>query len=149
MSNQRIKVPRLPDRSIAECFKLLGNQYKVQSANVAGLGFANIGTIDFNDDTNEEWNALLELDSTLINTMTFNLGGLSVTYYRGGQYPPEQQSAIYDEILLSWNQQNATITNKDKLNIVSTINSQLKAFEPGRFVGQGISEEQNQLISIQ
>lgn len=34
------------------------------------------------------------------------------------------------------------------MNIVAFINSELKAFEPGRFVDTGLSEEQNQLLAI-
>ena len=40
------------------------------------------------------------------------------------------------------------LSNTDKLDIVALINSELKAFEPGRFINTGLSEEQSQLLSI-
>lgn len=147
MSNQRIKIPRLPDRTIVETFKELGRGYQITVAHVNALGFSNLGQVDLTADSQGELEALLNLDSTLIDTMSLQIRGLGISYARGGQYPPEQKSPIYDEIVLTYNQQ-GNLDNKEKLKIVAFINKELKAFEPGRFVGQGVSEEQNHLIAI-
>jgi len=149
MSNiQRIKIPRMPDRSIIECFKKLGDKYSVSNISVYALGFTQIGNVDLNGDSNEEFDALIAHDSRLIETCALNISGLNISYHRGGQYQEEQKSPIFDEIILNWNPQQGNLSNKDKLNIVSIINADLKAFEPGRFVDAGLSEEQTQLLSI-
>lgn len=149
MSNvQRIKIPRMPDRSVVECFKELGEKYSVSNIAVSALAFSNIGEVDLSNEENAEFNALLDHDSVLIESCSLRIAGLSISYHRGGQYPPEEKSPIFDEILLNWNPQQGNLSNTDKLDIVAFINSELKAFEPGRFVDTGLSEEQSQLLSI-
>ncbi len=145
---ERIKIPRLPDRAIIDCFKLLGEKYSVPTISVSALASSQLGNIDLNSDENEDFLALLEHNSTLINSSSIRIAGLSISFFRGGQYPPEKQSAIFDEIILNWNPQQGNLSNTDKLDIVALINSELKAYEPGRFIESGLSEEQNQLLSI-
>jgi hypothetical protein len=147
-SVERIKIPRLPDRAIVDCFKLLSEKYNVPTISIVALGFSQLGNIDLNGEENDDFLALLEHDSTLINTCSIRIAGLSISYCRGGQYPPEQQSPIFDEVILNWNPQQGDLSNTDKLDIVSLINKELKAYEPGRFIETGLSEEQNQLLSI-
>jgi len=145
---QRIKIPRMPDRSVVECFRKLGEKYGVSSISVSALAFSQIGNVDLEKKDNEEFLTLLKHDSTLIESCSLRIAGLSVSYHRGGQYPPEQKSPVFDEILLNWNAQQGDLSNTDKLDIVALINTELKAFEPGRFIETGLSEEQNQLLSI-
>lgn len=145
---QRIKIPRLPDRSIIDCFTNLAKQHGITTLQVSALGFSQLGAVELTGDPIEEFEALLSHNSTLLNTCSFNISGLNIAFYRGGQYPPEQQSPIWDEILLTWNQQQGKLSNQDKMAIVAQINLDLKAFEPGRFVDSGLSEEQTQLLSI-
>lgn len=148
MSNQRIKIPRLSDRAIAKAFRTLGNQYGIPHANVSALAFNNIGRIDLAEEEEVgDWKALLDHDSCLIDGMSLSIGGLTIVYARGGQYPAEQKSPIYDEIVLTWSNQ-PTPTNKQKLDIVAFLNANLCPFDPGRTVGAGISEEQSQLLAI-
>lgn len=137
----------MPDRSVIDCFKKLGELYKVTSLNVRALGFSQIGNIDMTSESNEEFQAIIKHDSMLIDSCTLNISGLRVSYHRGGQYQPDQKSPIYDEILLIWDQK-GKLNNIDKLKIVTLINTELKAFEPGRFIDSGLSQEQNQLLSI-
>jgi len=145
---QRIKIPRMPDRSVYECFKKLGIEHNVTEMNVAGAAFSAIGAVDLVENTNDDFTALLEHNSTLIETCNLRISGLTVSYVRGGQYNPEDKSPIYDEIILNWNPQQGNLENKVRLEVIALINSELKAFEPGRFVSSGLSEEQNQLLSI-
>lgn len=147
MSNQRIKIPRLSDRSIVEAFKTLANQYGVPSIHVSALGYANIGTVNLSDEESEVWKSLLDLDSYLIDSMSLAIGGLSIAYARGGQYPSEQKSPIYDEIVLNWNNQESP-TNKQKLEIVAYLNKTLRSFEPDRIIHGGVSDESSQLLAI-
>ena len=145
---QRIKIPRTSDRSVIDFFRKIGNQYGTSSISVSTLAFAQIGSVDLSEESNEELNVLLSHNSALINSCSLNILGLTITYHRGGQYPPDQQSPIYDEVLLNWNQQQGKLADKDKLTIVALINSELKAFHLGRFIDTGLSKEQNELLSI-
>lgn len=147
MSNQRIKIPRLSDRSIVEAFKTLANQYGVPRIHVSALGYADIGSVNLPDEESEVWESLLDLDSYLIDSMALSIGGLSIVYARGGQYPSEEKSPIYDEIVLNWNNQELP-TNKQKLEIVAYLNKTLRSFEPDRIIRGGISEESSQLLAI-
>lgn len=147
MSNQRIKIPRVSDRTIAETLKALGTQYGVPSAHVSALAFSNIGQVSLSEDATGDWKALLDHDSNLIDSMSLPIGGLSITYARGGQYSSEQKSPIFDEIVLNWSNQPSP-TNAQKLDIVAFLNANLCPFEPGRTVGGGISAEQSQLLAI-
>ncbi len=144
----RIKIPRLPDRAIIDCFKLLSDKYSVPVISVSALASSHIGNIDLSSEKNEDFVALLEHDSTLITSTSIRIAGLSITYYRGGEYPAEKKSAIFDEIILNYDPKHGKLSNIDKLDIIALINKKLKAYEPGKFVESGLSEEQNQLLSI-
>jgi len=146
---QRIKIPRMPDRSIIDCFSNLGGKYNVNTLNISALAFSQLGAVNLPADDNEDFTALLSHDSALINSCSLRIAGLTISYHRGGQYQqPELKSAIYDEVVLNWNAQQGDLAVKDKLEIVSIINSELRAFQTGRFVDSGLSEEQKQLLSI-
>jgi len=147
MSVQRIKIPRVTDRAIADTFRELGRKFRIPQAHVGALAFSNIGPITLSDEPSDDWKVLLDHDSSLIESMSCSIGGLSISYARGGQYPPEQKSPIFDEIVLNWNNQGAP-TNTQKLDIVAFLNDRLCPFEPGRVIGSGVSEEQTQLLAI-
>ena len=140
MSVQRIKIPRVADRTIADTFRELGSQFGILQARVAALAFSNIGQITLSDEPSGDWKVLLDHDSSLIESMSCSIGGLGISYVRGGQYPPEQKSPIFDEIVLNWNNQEAP-TNTQKLDIVAFLNDRLHPFEPGRVIGSGVSEQ--------
>ena len=148
MSDQRIKIPRASDRTIVDAFKELGEIYGVSTAHISALGFSNLGQVNLVGDPIGELFELLDLESTLIDKISFSIQGLGVSYARGGQYQPEQKSPIYDEVVITYNQQQGEVKNIDKMKIVALINKKLKAFDPGRLAGQGVSEEQNQMIAI-
>lgn len=145
---QRIKIPRMPDRSVIDCFNKLAKKYRIPTMNIAAAAFSNIGAVNIEGEPNEDLEALLEHNSTLIESCSLIISGLTISYHRGGQFPPEQKSPIFDEVHLNVNPQQGNLSNTDKFDIVALINAELKAYEPGRFVGTGLSEEQNQLLSI-
>lgn len=148
MSDQRIKIPRLSDRAIAKAFWTLGNKYGIPHASVSALAFSHIGLVSLTEEEEVgDWKTLLDHDSYLIDGMSISIGGLTISYARGGQYPSEQKSPIYDEVVLTWSK-NPAPTNKDKLDIVAFINTNLRPFDLGRTVGKGVSEEQSQLLAI-
>ncbi len=145
---QRLKIPRASDHAVIECFKEIGEKHNVQNASISALAIGNIGSVNLFSSENEDYKTILKHNSMLIETSTIVVSGLSVAYHRGGQYQPQEKSPIFDEIVFNWNPQQSTLSNSDRLNIVNLINQKLKAFEPGRFVDSGLSEEQSQLLSI-
>jgi hypothetical protein len=148
MSEQRIKIPRASDRAILEAFKEIGALYAVSSAHISALGFSTLGQVNITGEPDGDLAVLLELRSTLIDSVSLHLKGLGIMYYRGGKYPVEQKSPVYDEVVLSHNPQQGDLPIADKLKIVAMLNKKLKAFDPGRVASKGVSEEQNQLTAI-
>jgi len=153
MSNQKIKIPRSSDRRVAETFAELAKLIGASNANVGALAFTHIGAVSLQTEPAGDWKALLDRDSWLIDTMAVSAKGLTIQYARGGQVLPEQKSAIYDEIVLSWENPNPApqnpLSNEEKLGVVALINEKLNPFDPERIVGSRLlSDEQNQLLAI-
>lgn len=146
MSEQRIKIPRLSDRAIADAFKELGGRYGVNTATIQALGFANLGSVNLHEGENADWKQLLSHDSYLIDIVALNLPALSINYFRGGNYAAADKSPVFDEILIRQN--NTSSTNKDKLAAIAFINERLRPFEPGRIIPGAPSPESNQLLAI-
>ncbi|MBY7801461.1 hypothetical protein KW440_00190 [Vibrio fluvialis] len=145
MSNQRIKIPRQSDKKVWTVFKELASQHSVAQINVNALGFASIGAVDPNS-SSTDMDALLSKNSSIIDTMSLPIPGYSVSYHRGGSYPPEQKSGVFDEILLSQNNQNQ-ISVEDKINIVAFLNKKLNSFDSSKSV-KGDPEAQAQLEAM-
>jgi hypothetical protein len=151
MSEQRIKIPRVSDCTIAEVFKQLGEKYEVPHFDVTTLGFIDIGRVIIPNNTNKNWEDLLSQDSYLVDKIAMVIKGLNIVYARGGHYQPPQKSSIYDEVTLEWRSPQAPqkgLTDQQKLDIVSFLIKKLRPFEPERIVGRTFSEEDSQLLAI-
>lgn len=147
MSDQRIKIPRVSDRTVADVLCELAKQYGVAALNARAIGFNNIGLVQPSDEPTGEWKALLDADSYLLDMLSLSIGGLSISYFRGGHYEPEGKSPFFDEIVLNWSN-NPSPTAVQKIEIVAFLNKRLRQFEPGRLVGEAVSPEQAQLAAI-
>jgi len=152
MADHIIKIPRATDRAIAVWRTKLSAKFNLNRTRVNTLGF---GSINIPSEEGEApWQRLLDHDSFLIASMSLSIGGLAITYQRGGA--PDQnkgRSPIYDEITFSWhdNQQqnpNPFPSDEERLEIVAITNNALNSFDPGRTVQGGISDEQSQLLAI-
>jgi len=145
---QIIKIPRMPDCSVIDCFKKLDDKYNALNIQVSALGLFNqVKVIKINQDPNGILKDIIKHDSSLIEHCSIKLSGLSISYYRGGQ-SQSNKSPILDEIQLELDPKNGNLSDTDKLDIVALINNDLKAFEPGRFIDNVLSDEQNQVLSI-
>jgi len=147
MSTQRIKIPRTSDRTIEKVFRQLAAKFGVQQAHVAGLGFVQIGPVSLAEEPGGDWKALLDYDSYLLENMHLQIAGMSVVFTRGGQYPPENKSPIFDEIVLTQNSHQEG-TNKERLEVLSFISQYLRPFEPNRVLSGAPTEEQSQLLAM-
>jgi hypothetical protein len=147
MNAPRIKIPRTPDRKIANTFSELGKKFGITHANVSAVGAIGIGQVILADEATGDWKALLDHDSSLIESMSCTHGDFNISYARGGHYAPDQRSPIFDEIALHSNGQ-GVLSAPLKLSMVAFLNDRLCAFEPGRVIGSGVTKEQNELLAI-
>lgn len=147
MADQRIKIPRATDKSLIACFKELSEITGIQQISVTALGFTNIGAIDLSNDLPESIDLILKKNSAIIETVTLNLPGLPIRFYRGGHYQAEGKSGVFDEIVLTQNQNQGPPNAEIVIEAVATINKKLKGFDPKR-AGAGLGEEQAQFEAI-
>lgn len=147
MAEHRIKVPRAADKALIACFKELSNITGLSHVNISTLGFNNIGIVDFNDDLPDSLNLILEKNSAIIDVITFNVPGLIIRFYRGGNYAVADKSGVFDEVILSQDPKHEPLDGKVVVEIVTAINKKLKAFDPKRS-GFSLAEEQVQFEAI-
>ncbi|MCR9683548.1 hypothetical protein NB534_14710 [Vibrio cholerae] len=140
MQEQRIKVPRASDKSLITCFKELSVFTGIERVSISALGFNNIGIVNLVVDTPSIIDFLVKKNSAIIETMSMNSAGLTITFYRGGCYQPQDKSGIFDEIVLRLNN-NGTIEPENSIEIVTTINRRLKAFDPKRSPSGSTNEQ--------
>lgn len=147
MSTQRIKIPRTSDRTVEKVFRELGAKFGVQQAHVSALGFSPIGAVSLVEEPKDDWKTLLDHDTYLVDSMHLQVAGMTVVFTRGGQYPPENKSPIFDEIVLNQNPQQQG-SNKDRLDVLAFISHRLRPFEPDRVLAGAPTEEQGQLLAM-
>lgn len=146
MSEQRIKIPRAADKSLIGCFKELAELTGINQVNISALGFINIGNVDLSSESHEIVDLLIKKNSAIIDTISMNYLGLSISFHRGGSSQPQDKSGIFDEILFRQNNQ-VTVESAIAIEIVTTINRKLKAFDPKRS-STGSTDEQAQFDAI-
>ena len=146
MSDQRIKIPRAADKAIIGCFKELAKLTGINQVNISALGFNAIGNVDLNAENPKIVDLLIKKNSAIIETVSMNPPGLSISFYRGGNYQPQDKSGIFDEIVLNKNNQ-GTVDSETSIELITTINRKLKAFDPKRSSSCS-SDEQAQFDAI-
>lgn len=146
MSEQRIKIPRAADKSLIGCFKELAELTGINQVNISALGFIAIGNVDLSSESHEIVDLLIKKNSAIIDTISMNYLGLSISFHRGGSSQPQDKSGIFDEILFRQNNQ-GTVESAIAIEIVTTINRKLKAFDPKRS-STGSTDEQAQFDAI-
>lgn len=147
MNAPRIKIPRTSDRKIASTFVELGRKFGITHAHVSAVGSIAIGAVVLAEEPTGDWEALLGHNSTLIESISCTHGDFNISYARGGHFPYEQKSPIFDEIAIHSSGQ-GIIPTPLKLNIIAFLNERLSPFDPGRTIGGSVTEEQNQLLAI-
>ncbi|QMV64633.1 hypothetical protein VUJ49_06125 [Pseudomonas berkeleyensis] len=145
--SQIIKIPRLKDKAIIDCFKEIAENLSAHSpsANLSLLGSASINFDPQQPEQNQDIADLIKKNSELIFSLSFSAGGFSARLYRGGA--AETKSPYTDDINLAPGN-NCKLTESEKIELGYTIIKKLKAIEPGRTVGSKGSKEQEELASI-
>ncbi|QWV07002.1 hypothetical protein KQ246_18360 (plasmid) [Pseudoalteromonas shioyasakiensis] len=147
MSDQRIKIPRASDKALIACFRELAKITSVSQISINALGYANIGAVDLDAELPDSLELILKKNSAIIDTISLNLPALPISFHRGGSYPPQDKSGIFDEIVFRRNTNHGAIDNEVIIEAIATINKKLKAFDAKRSV-VGSSEEQAQFEAI-
>ena len=135
-------IPRVSDRIILNAFEFLHAEYAMQNFSAiaaSGVVFGQLPSQIGNTDLNSQWGLLFELKSSLLMSVTCNIGGLTISFVRGTR--SNQKSGIYDEILLSFNQNVNSPSGEKRLEIAGYLAKKLKAFDPQRTLQSNGSEE--------
>lgn len=146
MANQKIiQIPRSSDVAIIDLFLDLGREYGTPSNKI------NIHTIEaieipLNGEEPAPVQQIREINSSLIETASVNINGLSITFYRGGNKPPESKSALIDD--LSINVSNSQLTSEQKHEILGKISAKLGPFEADRVAPGLLNDDQKASLAI-
>jgi hypothetical protein len=148
MSQQLLQVPRQTDNAVIECFKSIAEELSIAQFSISVIGYPTLGQIDFNEE-NHELEAIVNSDSTLIDTLSINVSGLQMTYHRGGTVMFNRQEKVkspyFDEVLFTTTN-NITLSGEDRSRVAAMVAEKLSAYSPER--GLGETPEQVQLTSI-
>ncbi len=147
MAGQVITIPKVKDKVLVDCFKDLAKEVPNHSPRVTLnlLGSSRIQFDPLADGDSEEILDLLKKNSELVFNASFNAGGFSVSFYRGGQGEPK--SPYTDEVSLNPGSQ-SQLNDAEKLEIADRVIKKLRAIDKGRSVGTKTSIEQEELASI-
>jgi hypothetical protein len=146
-AENRIKIPKVSDRVLFDCFKEIAQQHGITNISVTALGFANIGDIQVDSEPAGALKLLLDSDSAIIERCTLIIQGFSLMFFRGGNYQPQEKSGIFDEVIITeGNQKN--ISDESRISIISFLIKRLKAFDPNRVIVSGVLPEQAHLEAM-
>ena len=147
MANEHlIRIPRQPDRSIVALFTDIASEQGLPhfSVNVGSAGSFNVAS---NDEESPELEMLLKAGSSLIESADVPIPGFGIAFHRGG-YNTQPKSAIFDDIRISANPQQAQLSEVQRLTLLTRISKALGPFDPERTVTGVLSPEQEQLLAI-
>lgn len=104
MPNQLYKIPRLTDVQIDHALTKLGQEFGVFEVHINVMQ-QGLGPVKFPDSkTSITWQQVLNLNGELVDYFSGSLGGVSITYYRGGQTnDPVQKSPVLDDFFIDLN----------------------------------------------
>ena len=148
MSNEKFKIPRASDRMIVDVFREMGKQYSMTTANVTATTGINLVMDLVVDTISEELTHLLELDSSLIETVHVQHHQMAIVYNRGGALPAEQKSPVFDEIVISFSDGHQMPTVADRLGIVALLHKKFKRVEIGQISASDVSPEISHVLAI-
>lgn len=151
MSSQVLHIPRQSDSKVIECFKQVAEEFKIEKVNVNVIGYSSLGAVNLSEG-NADLDAVLNANIALINTVSINIGGLTIAYYRGGSETfngiKKEKSPYFDEVIFGeQNSYAVTLDGADRVRLASFISNELGAFVPGKTIGTE-SPEKLQLSAI-
>ncbi|WP_145313096.1 hypothetical protein [Gimesia fumaroli] len=151
MSKELITIPRTPDLKVIETFQGLCSQFGFPTFSIATVTGVSINDVisEIDNPESQEFNLLLEADSTVINLCQSNHRGIHIQYYRGGTADPK--SPLYDEVIINWSPNNSNESNlspSERLEIGFYLAKKLNPFDPRKIAQWNVPEQFNQAFSI-
>jgi hypothetical protein len=148
MTKHSIKIPRQTDVVLLTHFHELAKKYSVKKFGI-NLGVAGSTEVQAGGKANATISKLRDLDLSLIETLSININGLSVTYYRGGQIVQnDSKSPIFDEVVFNYNANQGGLDEAERVEVLGYISTSFGEFEPGRIVPGLLTEDQQNLLAI-
>lgn len=144
-----IKVPRQSDRAIIELFRSIAKENSVPQVSL-NIGAAGSLGVSSDGEVSEDVEVLLGINSSIMEAASVNIPGFTVGFHRGG-YPtqnPPIKSAIFDDISLSYNAQACKLSEKQRLQIISSISKSLGPFDPNKTIPGVLNDDQKGLLAI-
>jgi hypothetical protein len=148
MSNPLIlKIPQFSDRAVLENFSKITENYNSARFNAQLIGQVSITEPPFDATGNISlnWAPVLELQSSLISSLTVNIGSIVFTYRRGGS---DSSSAIFDDIVVNINANVEAPDGIARLQLISVTKKLFKAFDPERTLRLAVSELELQAAAL-
>lgn len=148
-AQQLMKIPRQSDRSVIEFFRGLAAEWGIPQISL-GLGVAGNIQVPSEGENPEQVNLLLDVDSSLIETASVTIQGLSIHFFRGGrptQNPPVK-SGVFDDIEFNVHAPQCTLSETQRLQIIGKAAKQFGPFDPQRTVPGVLTDDQQQLLAI-
>lgn len=143
-----ISVVRQADRNVIDVFVQIANDNGVDTIKV-NAGAAGNFTISTAEEYSADVKALMEADLSVIEAASIPIKGLNVTFHRGGRGRQVQdRSPYYDDIAFQVNEQQCSLSQDQRLAVITAIASGLEPVDPRRSGASGRSEDQNQLWAV-
>lgn len=148
MSQQALQIPRQPDVLIIQCFKKAAEKFGAKQVNANIIGYPSYGAVDI-DDIEKEFDLIIKSDTAIIETLSINISGFSVSYHKGGitnlNGASKAKSPYFDDIVFTDNT-STELDRQKRLKLSSFFAKEFHAYRPER--GLGETPEQVQLSAI-
>ena len=146
MAHETLFVPKQSDKVLINCFRKIAKEHGIISFRVTSFGRSVINVLA-EGELPEELKALLDQGVNLIDSVSLDVQGLSLSFKKGGHTDP--LSPYFDEIQITYNEREnrPSLGLGSRIEIGATLIQELKAYNPDRAI-QGPSEEQNQLQAL-
>lgn len=142
-----LKVPRASDRTLVAAYRDVAKAIGISAFSataVAGIEMASFPE-EKEQENVEPWASLLKQNSALMMSMHLRKSGMTIAFSRGTR---AQNSAIFDEVVISYRADQGTISDADRLQVVAILSKKLRAFDPSRSLQSFPTDEANQLDAL-
>ena len=151
MSQQVLHIPRQTDLAVIECFKKIAKEFGIAQFNVNVIGHPKLGAVNVEGE-NRDLDEVIDANLAILNIVSINVGGLPVSYYRGGistfNRQTKEKSPYFDEIIFTEETTTkVSLTGPARIKLVSMLSAELKSFVPGKTINAD-SPEKLQLSAI-
>jgi hypothetical protein len=130
MSNS-IKIPRVSDRGLIASWKRISDKYSSSGMSGHVTGGVHLDSWNFIED-HPGWKQIQKINGDLIANAHMAVEGLTFSFTRGGGVSDELKSPYFDSIVFTFNNQSATPSIPDRIDIVAMLTKDLGGVSEGR-----------------